>query len=105
MPTGLILLFLRVPLPLLLLLASVAMGCTGSDASHRSADVDPAVKAEAETLIGRHIEDGIDWAEARDIDWRVVKLAGRDVPTDGSVDPNRLSFETDIDLIVSIDWS
>lgn len=81
-------------------------GCSsGTEGPSTAVVVDGATRDEAERLRGRHIEEGIAWAEERGIDWRLTVIGPR-VVDDGSPErDNRISFETDGDIIVAVEWS
>ncbi len=92
------------------LACTVALGLlaacgSGDETPSATIVVDDATRDEAQSLRGRHIEDGIAWAEERGIDWRLTVIGDR-VVDDGTPDrDNRISFQTDGDIIVVIEWS
>jgi alkyl hydroperoxide reductase subunit AhpC len=66
----------------------------------------PAVTIDdASQLIGRRIEDGVEWAIAHDVTWRVLSYDGVPVADDGPLDTTRISFVVDSDRIVRFEWS
>ena len=60
---------------------------------------------DASQLIGRHVEDGVEWAIANDVEWRVLSYDGEQVAEDSPLDTTRISFVVDSDLIVRFEWS
>jgi hypothetical protein len=60
---------------------------------------------DASQLIGRHVEDGVEWAIANGVEWRVLSYDGEQVAEDSPLDTTRLSFVVDSDLIVRFEWS
>jgi hypothetical protein len=61
--------------------------------------------SELDSYLGRHVEDGVEWALANDRPWRVARLDGEAVDDGGPVNPERLSFTVVADVIVSYEWS
>jgi len=90
-------------------------GGTSSSDTTTSSDADPAdgavedeepdPKVEVDGFVGQHIEDGVEWAINGDIEWRVLSFDGVELDVDGSVDPDRISFVVERDLIVTYEWS
>ncbi|MGI9613989.1 MAG: hypothetical protein ACR2QO_13860 [Acidimicrobiales bacterium] len=60
---------------------------------------------DASQLIGRHVEDGVEWAITNDVEWRVLFYDGEQVAEDSPLDTTRISFVVDSDLIVRFEWS
>lgn len=95
-----------VALAALAALTLVFSGCAADDASPASpVPVDSSVRSDAERLVGRHIEDGIAWAEERGIEWRLTVIGDRVVDADTPARDDRISFQTDSDIIVAVEWS
>lgn len=66
----------------------------------------PAIAIDdAAQLIGQRVEDGVEWAIANDVEWRVLSYDGEPVAEESSFDPTRLSLVVDRDLIVRFEWS
>lgn len=60
----------------------------------------------ADSLIGRRIEEGVEWAMSHDIEWRLLSYDGE--PSRGFDDtpnPERISFTVERDMIVAYEWS
>jgi len=70
------------------------------------AEVDPAtIPADGiDRYMGRHVEDGVEWALANERSWRILSEDGTSL-ADGSIDPERLSFTVVADVIVGYEWS
>ncbi len=56
-------------------------------------------------LLGEFIEDGVEWALANDIEWRLLIVDGEPVGARALENPDRLSFVVDADRIVAYEWS
>jgi len=66
----------------------------------------PAITIEdASQLIGRPIEDGVEWAIANDVEWRMLSYDGEPVAEQSPLDTSRISFVVDGDRIVRFEWS
>ncbi len=95
---------------------------TGDPASVDPASVDPASvdptsvdptsvdptsvdPSEVGHFVGRHVEDGVEWALANNRPWRIVSQDGKRVDDGSPEDPNRVSFTVVADVIVSYHWS
>ena len=59
----------------------------------------------AAELIGRHVEDGVEWAIENGVEWRILSYDGVEQDDSGVDDPRRLSFVVESDKIVSFEWS
>lgn len=70
------------------------------------AEIDPAdIPADdVDRYVGHHVEDGVEWALANQLPWRILSEDGtsRD---DGTHDVSRLSFIVVADRIVGYEWS
>ncbi|MEM9132899.1 MAG: hypothetical protein AAF962_18555 [Actinomycetota bacterium] len=80
-------------------------GCGSDDERQAAVEIDAALRDEAQGLRGRHIEDGISWAEERGIEWRLTVIGDRVVDDGSPTRDDRISFQTDGDIIVVIEWS
>lgn len=58
-----------------------------------------------EGFLGDHVEEGVEWAILNGVEWRILSYDGEPMDTDGPVDPERLSFVVEGDLIVAYEWS
>lgn len=70
------------------------------------AQIDPAAipVGDIDRYVGRHVEDGVEWALANERAWRIVSEDGTSL-ADGSAEPERLSFTVVADVIVGYEWS
>ncbi len=55
-------------------------------------------------LIGRPVEEGVQWAIENELEWHLASYDGVVVEPDG-VDENRLSFEVRSDRIIGVSWA
>ena len=60
---------------------------------------------DASQLVGRPIEEGVEWAIANDVEWRVLSYDGEPVAEESPFDATRISFVVDADRIVRFEWS
>ena len=80
-----------------------ADGSTGGGADGGAQPIVTGLDAEA--VIGHQIEDGIEWAEANGVEWRLLRYDGESMVEDDRTDPERLSFVVERDVIVAYEWS
>ena len=69
------------------------------DAAAAAADPD------FDRFIGRHIEEGVEWAINNEIRWRLISQDGVAVDPDGAIEPGTVGFVVAADLIVSYEIS
>ncbi len=60
---------------------------------------------DAAQLIGRNVEDGVEWAIGHGVEWRILSYDGEPTADDSPFDSTRISFVVDRDLIVRFEWS
>lgn len=70
------------------------------------AEIDPAdIPADdVGRYVGHHVEDGVEWALANQLPWRILSEDGTS-HDDGTHDASRLSFTVVADRIVGYEWS
>lgn len=70
-----------------------------------SDDGAPATDPAIDRFIGRHIEEGVEWAINNEIEWRLISQDGVPVEADGAIEPGTVGFVVEADLIVSYEIS